>query len=71
MATAVPPAMEPKLTAAAAAQPAAGQSLADAERNQIKAALDACRGNKTKAAELLGISRRTLHRRLREWGVQT
>ena len=75
--TSPPPAIAPATPAAAAdasaadARPAAGQSLADAERNQIKAALDACRGNKTKAAELLGISRRTLHRRLREWGVQT
>ena len=52
---------------AAAPQPSAAQSLAETERRQIKAALDACRGNKTKAAELLGISRRTLHRKLREW----
>ena len=50
---------------------AAPSSLADTERRQIHAALDACRGNKTKAAELLGISRRTLHRKLREWKEQT
>ena len=53
---------------ATAAAPAAAQSLADTERVQINAALRACRGNKTKAAELLGISRRTLHRKLKEWG---
>ena len=53
---------------AATAAPAAAQSLADTERDQINAALRACRGNKTKAAELLGISRRTLHRKLKEWG---
>lgn len=53
---------------ALAAVPAAAQSLADTERDQINAALRACRGNKTKAAELLGISRRTLHRKLKEWG---
>ena len=53
---------------ATAAVPAAAQSLADAEKGQIAAALRACRGNKTKAAELLGISRRTLHRKIKEWG---
>lgn len=32
----------------------------------IKKALEKCGGNKTKAAEMLGISRRTLHRHLKE-----
>ena len=59
-------AQAPATTKPPAPQPAA-QSLADAERRQVNAALDACRGNKTKAAELLGISRRTLHRKLKEW----
>ena len=58
------------VAAPAAPRPAEPQSLADAERRQIMTALDACRGNKTKAAELLGISRRTLHRKLKEWGGQ-
>ena len=44
-------------------------TLADTEKRQILAALDAARGNKTKAAEALGISRRTLHRKLNEWGL--
>ena len=53
----------------AQAAPAEGISLQESERRQILAALDAARNNKTKAAEALGISRRTLHRRLREWGL--
>lgn len=40
-------------------------TLADVERRQILAALDACGGNKTAAAERLGISRRTLHRKIK------
>ena len=42
-------------------------SLHEAEKRQILAALDAAKYNKTKAAAALGISRRTLHRKLREW----
>ena len=66
-AAAATPASTPVPPPAAAPQPSAAQSLAETERRQINAALDACRGNKTKAAELLGISRRTLHRKLKEW----
>ena len=42
-------------------------SLADSEKQQILAAIDQCGGNKTKAADMLGVSRRTLHRKLKEW----
>jgi DNA-binding NtrC family response regulator len=42
-------------------------TLADAERQMIGAALDRHGGNRTKAAIELGISRRTLHRKLREF----
>ena len=68
-----PPAAPAAAPASAALVPsaAAPHSLADTERQQIHAALDACRGNKTKAAALLGISRRTLHRKLKEWNEQT
>ncbi|MBQ6142098.1 MAG: helix-turn-helix domain-containing protein, partial [Kiritimatiellae bacterium] len=52
------------------AAPSTGGSLADAERERILSALAECRNNKTKAAEVLGISRRTLHRKLKEWGMQ-
>lgn len=44
-------------------------SLADSEREHILAVLQAHRNNKSKAADALGISRRTLHRKLKEWGL--
>ena len=47
----------------------AGTTLAESEKQQVLAALQAAKYNKTKAAEALGISRKTLHRRLREWGL--
>ena len=47
-----------------------GGSLADTEERKIFAVLDKNRGNKTKAAEELGISRRTLHRKLREYKLR-
>jgi transcriptional regulator of acetoin/glycerol metabolism len=40
-------------------------TLEEAERELIRRALDAAQGNRTLAAQNLGISRRTLHRRLR------
>ncbi len=42
-------------------------SLADTEKAMIFAALEKEGGNRTKAAEVLGISRRTLHRKLRQY----
>ena len=44
-------------------------SLASSEREQILAALERCGGNKSKAADELGISRRTIHRKLKEWAL--
>jgi len=41
-------------------------NLQENERRLIMRALDECNGNRTEAAKKLGISRRTLHRRLRE-----
>jgi DNA-binding NtrC family response regulator/pSer/pThr/pTyr-binding forkhead associated (FHA) protein len=41
----------------------------DEERRQIEAALAACGGNQTRAAAMLGIARRTLVNRLREFGL--
>ncbi len=42
-------------------------TLADSEKAQILSALAASNNNISKAADTLGISRRTLHRKLNEW----
>jgi len=44
-------------------------TLADLERDAVMRALEVCQGNRTKAAEALGISVRTLQRKLKQWGV--
>jgi len=49
----------------------APESLGDAERQMIYAALKKNGGNRTKAAEQLGISRRTLQRKLKDYGEVT
>ena len=56
-------------SAPAPANPLPPTTLASREREQILAALDRCNGNKSKAADELGISRRTIHRKLKEWGI--
>jgi DNA-binding NtrC family response regulator len=45
-------------------------TLADVEKAQILAALEAAGNNRTTAAASLGISRRTLHRKLKEWSIK-
>jgi len=54
----------------AAPTPTQSLSLADAERTKILSVLASVGGNKTKAAEMLGISRRTIQRKMNEWNVQ-
>jgi len=44
-----------------------GMKMADVERAAIQAALAATRGNRRKAAEMLGIGERTLYRKLKEY----
>jgi transcriptional regulator with GAF, ATPase, and Fis domain len=56
--------------AAGAGATADSTALREAERQHILAVYERCGSNKKRAAELLGISRDTLHRKLREYGVR-
>ena len=55
-------------TRAAAAVPGAPLTLASLEKQHILAVLDACGGNKSEAARKLEVSRKTLDRKLQQWG---
>jgi two-component system nitrogen regulation response regulator GlnG/two-component system response regulator HydG len=46
------------------------QELENAERKRIVEALERCNGNQTRAAEILGMSRRTLVTRLKDLGMR-
>jgi two-component system, NtrC family, response regulator AtoC len=73
--------LEPKFRGAAGTAPAAvpaGQggvgpasagslSVEENEKRLLREALLKARGNRTKAAKLMGVSRRTLHRKLAQW----
>ena len=62
----------PPAAAALMAAPTTGEvdSLEELERKQIKVALDAAGGNKTRAAEILGINRVTLFRKLKRLSLE-
>jgi DNA-binding NtrC family response regulator len=45
-----------------------GTTVDEAERLLILKTLEATRNNKTRAAEILGISLKTLHNKLKEYG---
>jgi transcriptional regulator with PAS, ATPase and Fis domain len=47
----------------------ASESLADTEAEQIRRVLAATNGNKSKAAKILGIERKTLYRKLERMGL--
>ena len=66
--------LDPRFTATATATalaPTAGAAgnldRTQNEKQLLKQALTAAAGNRTRAAELMGISRRTLHRKLLQW----
>jgi DNA-binding NtrC family response regulator len=44
-----------------------GISMEEAEKLIIRETLSACKGNQSKAAEILGVGRKTIHRKLPEW----
>ncbi len=48
----------------------AGMTVEEAERQLIVQALTETNSNRTKAAQKIGISRRTLHRKLKEFGLE-
>ena len=48
-----------------------GMTVEDAERQLIVQALKEMDGNRTKAAQKIGISRRTLHRKLKEYALES
>jgi DNA-binding NtrC family response regulator len=50
---------------------ASGKSLKDLQRAAVEKALGEHNGNRTRAAEALGISVRTLQRKLKAWGMET
>jgi DNA-binding NtrC family response regulator len=47
-----------------------GMTVEEAERQLIVQALKETEGNRTRAAQKIGISRRTLHRKLKEYGLE-
>jgi DNA-binding NtrC family response regulator len=60
---------EKSAASASGAQPAlVGRTVADVERELILNTLDHCLGNRTHAANILGISIRTLRNKLKEYG---
>ena len=47
-----------------------GMTMEELERQAIAAALDEVRGNRRKAAEMLGIGERTLYRKIAKYGLE-
>ena len=44
-------------------------TLEEVERRHVLRVLEACHGNRTDAAKILGLDRKTLYRKLLRWGV--
>ena len=47
-----------------------GSTLDHGEREMIRATLNHQHGNKSRTADILGISRKTLHRKMREYQLE-
>jgi DNA-binding NtrC family response regulator len=68
----LPPDLHASATKLATEQPGAAtatSTLDDLEKKAVVQALERVRGNRTRAAEALGISVRTLQRKLKQWGL--
>jgi DNA-binding NtrC family response regulator len=63
----VTPAPEPVASSQSGGAPTAGLTMDEIERRAILDALERTRGNRTQAAEMLGIGLRTLQRKLKEY----
>ena len=59
--------LPPEIQSAAGA--GSGRSLDDVERQHILQLLEDCGGNRSRVARILGISRRTVYRKLRQYGI--
>jgi DNA-binding NtrC family response regulator len=64
---ALPTTVRPALAAAPGVPPIPGSTMADLERYAILETMKACGGSTSKAAEMLGISTRTIQYRLHEY----
>ena len=58
------------LTKVAVVRPGATMTVAEAERHLIQQALKETDGNRTRAAQKIGMSRRTLHRKLKTYNLE-
>lgn len=47
-----------------------GSTMSAAEKEVIRSTLSFCQGNKSRTAEVLGIGRKTLHRKIQEYGLE-
>ena len=63
-------AAEPQKAAPNPPLPFSGRTLKDLEKEAIEHALDQVRGNRKRAAQVLGIGVRTLYRKLNEYGLK-